>query len=179
MKALVIADADELHWRGIAETIDVVIACGDVADSYVFEASRACACSNIVAVKGNHDSPQSFPSPIRDLHLKTVTVSGMIFGGFGGSWKYKPREHHLFEQDEVTQRLSDFPAVDIFVAHNSPRGINCRDDDFHQGFDAFVGYIRRCQPRMFLHGHQHINAETLAGTTRVIGVYGSRVVELG
>ena len=38
------------------------------------------------------------------------------------------------------------------------------------GFEAFNKYIARAQPRLFLHGHQHVDAETMAGATRVMGV---------
>lgn len=33
-------------------------------------------------------------------------------------------------------------------------------------------------PRLLIHGHQHVNRETLSGGTRVVGVHGSRVVEV-
>ena len=54
-----------------------------------------------------------------------------------------------------------------------------RDDDTHRGFDAFNEYIARAHPRIFFHGHQHIDAETMAGTTKVLGVNRYRYVELG
>ncbi len=72
-------------------------------------------------VKGNHDYDAPFDPRITDLHLKTVEIDGLTFGGFGGSWRYKPKGAFLFEQDEVSTALSAFPRVDIFVAHNSPR----------------------------------------------------------
>lgn len=129
-------------------------------------------CSRIFAVKGNHDSSGAFDSRITDIHLKTIDLLGVRFGGFCGSWKYKPRGNHLFEQAEVSQALEAFSHVDVFVAHNSPRGIHDKDDDVHPGFSAFVSYIVDRHPRIFLHGHQHKNAETLLGVTKVIGIYG-------
>jgi Icc-related predicted phosphoesterase len=78
----------------------------------------------------------------------------------------------LYEQDEAEQLLNSFPPVDVFVAHNSPRRIHERDTEVHVGFDAFVSYIERAQPRLFIHGHQHVNQETQLGSTRIIGVYG-------
>jgi hypothetical protein len=34
------------------------------------------------------------------------------------------------------------------------------------------------QPRLFIHGHQHINQETVVGRTRVVGIYGVRTFDL-
>jgi len=74
--------------------------------------------------------------------------------------------------------LSAFPAVDIFIAHNSPLKIHDKDDDVHIGFEGFNQYINRTNPRFFLHGHQHLSEETIVGRTRVIGTYGSRIIEV-
>ena len=52
------------------------------------------------------------------------------------------------------------------------------EDDVHFGFDAFYDYLKRCQPSYFIHGHQHKNAETVVGNTRIIGVFGYRYVEI-
>lgn len=74
--------------------------------------------------------------------------------------------------------LTAFPPVDVFVAHNSPRHIHDRDDDVHIGFEAFAAYVQRAKPRLFFHGHQHINRETQIGITKVVGNYGMGVYEL-
>ena len=118
------------------------------------------------------------PPPITDLHFNVERHAELSFGGFNGSWKYKPRGHFLYEQSEVEQMLRSFPAVDVFVAHNSPRGIHDKEDEVHVGFRAFVDYIHRAKPRLFLHGHQHVDIETLIGETRVVGVYGSKRLQI-
>ena len=170
----IIADDDSPRLLSSIERASILIACGDLHDGFILEAAKRCACTTILAVKGNHDGAGVFPEPILDLHLRTVTIGGVIFGGFGGAWRYKPRGNHLYEQEEVSEALSQFSAVDVFVAHNSPRGIHDRDDDVHTGFDAFRDYIDRSQPRLFIHGHQHFHGETMKGSTRVIGCYGYR-----
>ena len=43
---------------------------------------------------------------------------------------------------------------------------------------SFDRYIERAQPRLFLHGHQHVNQDTLVGRTQVMGVYGQRRIQL-
>ena len=161
MNLLIIAD-DEFVGRQVPEVpAELLICCGDLPDDVILEVAAKCTCREILAVKGNHDSSAPFRRPIRDLHLATFNFRGTTFGGFCGSWKYKPRGNYLFEQHEVEQHLTAFPPVDIFLAHNSPRLVHDRDDEVHIGFAAFNSYIMRAKPRLFLHGHQHYGEETL------------------
>ena len=141
MTIIAIADDDSLVGNLNDVTADLLVSLGDLWDSTIENAQSTYGCSTTFAVKGNHDSAGSFPQNITNLHLSVVEYSGLVFGGFGGSWKYKPRGHHLHEQWEVANALHSFPVVDVFIAHNSPRGIHERDSDVHQGFDAFPDYI--------------------------------------
>lgn len=178
MTALIIADDESVLHALPANPADVLISCGDMLDSLILQAAERGNCKQILAVKGNHDSSAPFSPRIFDLHLKTFTFRGVTFGGFCGSWKYKPKGNYLFEQLEVEQQLASFPPVDVFVAHNSPRLVHDREDEVHTGFVAFADYIERAKPRLFLHGHQHVNAETQVGSARVIGVYGHRLLAI-
>lgn len=178
MKLTVIADDEAFAKSMPSEQSEVLVSCGDMDDPVILRTAEAVGCSRAFAVKGNHDSGAPFPDPIIDLHLRTESHGGLIFGGFRGSWRYKPRGHFLYDEDEVGELLAAFPPVDVFVAHNSPRHIHDRDDDVHLGFEAFAAYIDRVQPRLFLHGHQHISRETRVGETRVIGVYGCQTFDV-
>jgi Icc-related predicted phosphoesterase len=178
MKLLVIADDDSFIKSLSGESADVLISCGDMADAVILQTAKSTRWSRAFAVKGNHDGDAPFPAPVLDLHLHTEVFGGLTFGGFRGSWRYKPRGHFLYDQDEVTSLMAAFPAVDIFVAHNSPRHVHDRDDEVHFGFEAFGEYIRRAKPRFFFHGHQHISRETRVGDTRVIGVFGQQRFEV-
>ena len=178
MKLLVIADEDSFINNLSGEGADVLISCGDLADPTILQAARMAQCSRIFAVKGNHDSSNFFPSPIVDMHLRTETCGGLVFGGFRGCWKYKSRGNFIYDQDEVKRSMAVFPPVDVFVAHNSPRHVHDREDEVHLGFEAFGEYIERTQPRLFFHGHMHINQETVIGRTRVIGVFEAKRFEI-
>lgn len=178
MRVLVLADIDDLHWRGGTGQVDLILSLGDVADGLIVEAAKAYGSPPVFAVKGNHDAPTPFPEGITDLHLRTVEFGGLTFGGLNGSWKYKPRGHFLYEQNEATSLLKDFPRVDVFVSHNSPRHIHDREDETHFGFETLNSFIAKHRPRLLLHGHQHINRETMVGPTRVIGVYGHTILEI-
>jgi len=178
MKALIITDIDDFHWNGGAGTADILLSCGDIFDQVILEAAAAYSCSKILAVKGNHDSSPPFPSPVIDLHLRVETFKGIQFGGLNGSWKYKPRGHFLYNQKDIEQPLSSFPPVDILISHNSPKGVHDKDDEIHVGFEALNCYLQRAKPRLLIHGHQHTNIETKISGTTVLGVYGSRLIDL-
>jgi Icc-related predicted phosphoesterase len=179
MRLLILADIDAFTWTGPSQPATLVVSCGDVYDPVILGAAKACSAAQIVAVKGNHDVPSAFPPPITDLHLKVVTLAnGMRIGGFNGSWRYKPKGSFLYSQDEASTLVQQLPAVDILVAHNSPAGVHERDADTHQGFAALTDYIRRHSPRLLIHGHQHADRETVVGGTRVVGVYGSMVIDV-
>jgi Icc-related predicted phosphoesterase len=156
----------------------VLISCGDVSDQVILEAAESYGCETIIGVKGNHDPNTPFQQPITDMHLQTKEIEGLRFGGLSGSWKYKPRGHFLFEQWEVDKYLSNFPKVDIFLAHNSPRGIHDQEDEVHYGFDGLKTYVLERKPGILIHGHQHVNWESKLGETRIIGVYGYKVIEV-
>ncbi|MDX9863160.1 MAG: metallophosphoesterase [Rhodospirillales bacterium] len=178
MKILAIADIDDFHWNHGSGQADVLLSCGDVSDQVVLEAAEAYHCQAVFAIKGNHDMPDPFPKTIVDLHLQHKEFEGIRFGGLNGSWKYKPHGHFLYEQEEVAERLSTFPSVDVFLSHNSPRGIHDRDDGIHVGFEGLNAYLSRARPRLLIHGHQHIERETIVAGTCVLGVYGWKLIEV-
>jgi Icc-related predicted phosphoesterase len=178
MKLLVLADIDDLHWRGGGGRVDALLALGDMNDEVILQAAAAWQAPAVFAVRGNHDSDTPFPAPIVDLHLRTAACAGLRFGGLNGCWQYKPHGHFLYYQEEADAFLEAFPAVDVFLSHNSPRGVHDREDGVHTGFTALNSYIERAAPRLLLHGHQHQERETLVGDTRVIGVYGWKVLEI-
>ncbi len=172
------ADLEYCPPEDISAGADLLVACGDVRDDLILKAAELSACRKIFAVKGNHDLPTDFPSPVSDLHLNVECFDGLRFGGFNGCWKYKPRGNYLYGQDEARQLLASFPRVDVFIAHNSPKGIHDKDDDVHSGFEAFNEYIARADPKYMFHGHQHLSAESILGRTRVVGVFGHAMIEM-
>jgi uncharacterized protein len=180
--ALILADEETVATAPGEGYAMVVIGCGDVWEKTLIKAahdykSKEGHIPPIFAVKGNHDLTGEFDPAIQNLHL-AVASSYDLFGGFEGAWKYKAQGPYLYTQEEVAERLRYFPRVDVFVAHNSPRHCHERGDDIHKGFDAFNDYIQRCQPRYFIHGHQHVNSVTRIGDTEVIGVYGKKQLYL-
>ena len=178
MVILAIADIDESHWEHGSGQADVLLSCGDVSDQVILEAAGANARRAVFAVKGNHDRNAPFPVPMIDLHRQTQEHGGRRFGGLNGWWTYKLRGHFLHDQWEVEEILSAFPGVDILLCHNPPTGIHDQEDEVHYGFDGLNAYITRAKPKALIHGHQHVDEETTVGETRVIGVYGRKMIEI-
>jgi len=178
LRIIAIADDDALVGHLDPGPVDLLLSLGDLWDATLEKAHLRYKPARTLAVRGNHDSNAPFPGSVAPLHLRVETYCGITFGGFDGSWRYKPRGHHLYDQEEVTERLRNFPRVDVFVAHNSPPGHHERDEEVHQGFDAFAGYIARARPRYFLHGHQHVNRVSTIGETTLIGVFGEALIDM-
>jgi len=178
MQILAIADDDSLICKLAGAQPDVLISLGDMSDAALIRAMDFYQPHVTFAVRGNHDSIAPFPKGVIDLHCQVHTYEGVRFGGFAGSWKYKPKGNHLFAQSEATVLLRNFPPVDIFAAHNSPAGVHERDRETHQGFDALVDYVFRCEPPCILHGHQHVSKATRHGGTMIVGVFGERLLDL-
>lgn len=178
MKIAIICD-DEFEARRIpAQEVDLLVSLGDLPDSVILQVADCCNPKEILAVRGNHDPDAPFPEGVRNLHLKMFTFGGLKFGGFCGGLRYK-QGPNMFEQAEVEELMKNFPPVDVFLAHSSPRAIHDREaGNVHVGFVAFTNFITRCQPRLFLHGHTHIAQESLVGSTRVVGTFGFRFLTL-
>ena len=154
---------------------DVVVSCGDVPRDVLKRILSGYAVS-CLGVLGNHDAAV-VPPGLQDVHLRVVEEGGVAFGGFGGSWRHKPRGHHLYVEAEVAALLQGFPRVDVFIAHNPAAGIHDVEDGIHNGFAAFRRYIDERQPALFLHGHVHRRAETMVGRTRVVATVGARMLD--
>lgn len=179
MTIVVISDDDSAIGALRCDQVDLLISCGDLADGAIERAVRHYRPKQTFAVRGNHDPDAPFPAGFHDLHLELRKWEGLRLGGFEGSWRYKPRGHHMFEQSEASMLMRHFPAVDIFVAHNSPAGIHERDQEVHQGFEGFRDYIDRAQPRLFIHGHQHHDQVTILGGTTIVSVFGEKIIHIG
>ena len=178
IKTVIISDNIAQVGNLDTKEIDLLISLGDLPDYSLIHASQVYQPIQFLAVRGNHDDAQPFTKPILDLHLQVTEFKGITFGGFAGSWKYKPEGSHLYTQEQASRLLDQFPPVDIFLAHNSPWGVHESDHDIHQGFQALWHYIERVQPRYFFHGHQHVNKSTQIGKTQVMGVYGEKLIEI-
>ena len=144
----------------------------------------------VLAVRGNHDPQTLLPSPFFDLHGQTRVIAGRTFGGLHGCCRYRPDGQFQLTQGEAASALSRIDHADVLLCHNSPAGVHepaSSESAFrawagrrfsppvhHAGFTALRDFCERKHPALLLHGHQHVQRETvLPGGTRVVGVYGA------
>lgn len=185
MKVLVIADRppkSPIREAVQNENINLIITLGDLEYTQIAELDLITNIPKI-GVYGNHCTPGYMEQlGIVDMHLKTLEVDGISFGGFEGSHRYK--NYHfakMYTQDEAVELMKDFPYVDVFIAHSPPAGINDEDDPAHKGLIALRNYLDQKQPKYFFHGHTYPTPDSLVqkcNNTNVVYVTADKIVEL-
>lgn len=187
MKLLIFAD---LH-NGITNEeynylknlkFDCCVLLGDIERESLLKIKDICNGRPIIGVEGNHDERTILKElDIKDAHNKLIEINGYKFLGFSGCLPYKRmNDVYLYSQVECSVLLGEADKADIFISHNSPFGIH--DDQSrisHTGYKGIIEYINRVNPKLVLHGHQHINeTTTLENGTSVVGVYGAMLMDL-
>ncbi len=180
MRILAVADIhsdDDFALDPEGMGIDLVVTLGDVPLDLIEVILLKKRSVPYFGVNGNHD--QNFVPKYANAHRRIFTLRGLKIGGFEGAPKVLGEARsHAYTERQVRWRMWWMSRVDIFLAHTPPRGIHDRPDPLHTGFTAFQTYIQKQQPRLFLHGHVERNEETLVGKTRVISVFGKRIIDL-
>ena len=181
---------------------DLIIACGDLPYYYV-EFLVDALKKPVVYVRGNHEAKyevssagnkKTEPLGATDLHNKIIRTQGILIGGFEGSIRYRkgPFMYNQFEMWWMV--LKKIPRLlfnkifygrylDIFVTHSPPYGIGDKDDLPHQGFKAYVWFLKTFKPKLHFHGHIHlydINEKWMQTfeQTRIINSYGIRIMNV-
>lgn len=186
MKMLAIADRPPK--QSILKTlsehkVDVICTLGDLEFSQISELREVTDIPKI-GVYGNHCSGNYFESlGIRNMHLETLDLLGIRFGGFEGSVRYKESAWaKMYTQEEASALLAEFPHVDVMLAHAPPYGVNDEPDDpAHAGLIGLRTYVEREKPRYLMHGHTYPDpstADTRLGETNIMYVYQDRILEI-
>ena len=185
---IILAIADRPPRQSILEILDkhpIELIC-TLGDLDYFSLQEIKKVNNIpkIGVYGNHCSGKYFESlGITNMHLKTFECGGLIFGGFEGSVRYKQSEYaKMYTQEEATNLLNNFPAVDVIIAHSPPYGINDEPSDpTHQGLIALKEYIETKKPKYLLHGHTYPDKNDYTPKyieTNIIYVYQDKIIKL-
>jgi Icc-related predicted phosphoesterase len=180
-----LALADEAPYvpigRLLARGVDLVLCLGDLTRQDLEPLAEVQLPK--LGVFGNHDDGGEFDGlGIENVHLRSVEVCGLTFGGFSGSHEYRPAQGQrlMWSQKQATKLLKGFGHVDVMLAHSPPLGVNDdADDPAHVGLQALRDYVEREHPAMLLHGHTYppLPVEQL-GQTQVRHVRGHRFVTL-
>jgi Icc-related predicted phosphoesterase len=135
-----------------------------------------------------------------NLHARAQVAGEYIFAGFGGAMRYN-RGPMQFSESQMARLVAkvqrkikavwfiDFlkgrrqPRKIIVLSHAPPLGVHDKKDICHTGFKCFVDFIKQMKPVLWMHGHVHFEGqtrhqETLIGDTKVVNVFGSKIIEI-
>jgi Icc-related predicted phosphoesterase len=120
---------------------------------------------------------------------------GLIVAGLGGSMRYNRGENQFSDFQMYRRILRMLPALifnrifrgrflDVLLTHAPPKGIHDKTDKCHQGFKAFLWFMRAFKPRYLIHGHIHLYDLSETRTTQyhktlVINAYSHYVIDSG
>ena len=196
MKILVIADVEsKYYWDFFSkekfEGIDLIISCGDLNSEYLM---FLVTLTNIpvLYVRGNHDSDYENKPPEGCICLEDdiFEFNGLRILGFGGSMKYDGRGVQYTEKEmqkkvnKMRFKLWKSKGFDILITHSPALGINDGDDLPHKGFKAYRDLLDKYRPKLFVHGHVHMNygikypREDTYKDTRVVNAFERYIIEI-
>ena len=195
MKILFIADEEsKMYWdyfkKEYFEGIDLIISCGDLKASYLTFLATMLPIP-VLYVHGNHDDKydRNPPEGCTCIDDKVYEYEGVRILGLGGSICYNNGKHQYTEK-QMHSRAKKLrwkikrKGIDIFVSHAPALGLNDGEDLCHRGFDEFNHILEDYKPKIYAHGHVHMNygrnipRETKVGETRVINAYEKYIVEI-
>lgn len=181
--------------------IAIALGCGDLPYSYM-EYIATMFPVPCFYVHGNHDHVEYLsnhqvlerPGGWVNVDGRTAKAAGLIVGGLEGSRRYRPDTPYQYDEWEIwlkiwrmslfllLNRIREGRYLDILITHAPPWGIHDAEDLPHQGFYAFLQFMRRFRPAYLLHGHQHTSArdswQTRYGQTEVVNVYPLRTLQV-
>ncbi|MBC7765066.1 MAG: metallophosphoesterase [Hyphomonadaceae bacterium] len=196
MKLLVVADHESPYiWDFFDhkrfKDIDMIISAGDLKASYLsFLVTMIPA--PLFYVPGNHDNRYVIAPPegCECIDDKVVLSNGLVIGGLGGSIRYSPDSPYQYTEAEMKKRsaklerqIKKHEKIDILVSHAPAYQLGDASDPCHVGFEALRALIIKYQPRLFLHGHQHLTYGRQTrmmhlGNTTIVNCFGYHIIEI-
>lgn len=168
--------------------VDLVLMAGDLPQDYMSFVATVIH-RPVLYVHGNHDRRHHLQPPggCEAIDDRLVTVNGLRILGLGGSMRYSGGPHQYTEK-EMQQRIRRqwlplLQGFDILLTHAPVLGLGDGLDLPHRGFSCFRTLLDKHQPRLMVHGHQHLNygntqREVRLGATRIVNAYGHTLIEL-
>ena len=196
MRILAIADEESKalwdHYRPERlEGVDLIISCGDLSADYLEFLVTMGNCP-LLYVRGNHDSQYEMHPPEGCICIedRVFDFHGLRILGLGGSMCYNFGAYQYTESQmkrrirKLALQLKLRKGVDILVCHSPAFGINDGEDLPHRGFACITELLIKQKPKLFLHGHVHLNygrnmkREDTYMDTRIINAYERHVFEM-
>lgn len=196
MKILLLADEEsKYYWdffeKKKLEGIDLIISCGDLAPQYLsFLATFSKA--PVLYVHGNHDYCYDDTPPDGCICIDDdiYVHDGVRIMGLGGCMSYNYGPYQFTDKDmrkryrKLKRKIRKHKGIDILITHSPAYKLNDSDDLPHTGFSVFLDIMDTHSPKLFAHGHVHINygrdfkRESTYGNTRVVNAYEKYIVEI-
>ena len=165
--------------------IDIILCAGDLPLDYL-DFIVSCLNKPLYFVFGNHhidemgffinagtslfqnqDEQRKYGCGAVHIGSKIKTEDNLIIAGLGGSMRYNrgPNQYSNFQMyfeiirlipGLLFHRIFHGRCLDILLTHAPPAGIHDKPDRCHQGFKAFLWFMRAFKPRYLIHGHIHL-----------------------
>lgn len=144
--------------------IDIIISCGDLPPQYLSFLATYFK-GPVLYVHGNHDEcyDKTPPDGCICIDGKVFNFNGIKIAGLGGSMEYSKGTYQFTEWNmnkrvkKLKRKLRLKRGMDILVTH-SPAFELCDSEELpHRGFKCFYKLLDRYSPRVFAHGHVHMN----------------------
>lgn len=166
--------------------VNFIISCGDVSYEYL-DFIMSVLNKELIYVNGNHVYGKKTNACGKNIDGKITKYKNLRILGIDGSRLYSYGEHQYTELEMKYKIVSLLPklifGVDLVISHSPPRFIHDKEDHVHKGFRVFNDLIKFLRPKLWLHGHIHLHdhrvkQETVVAGTKVINVFGYKVIEV-
>jgi len=196
MRILLVADIEsKYYWdffeKSKLEGIDLILSAGDLSPHYL-EFLATYATAPVLYVHGNHDEcyDETPPGGCECIDDTVYDFHGLRIMGLGGSMSYNMGTYQFTERkmwmryEKLRPKIMLHRGIDILLTHAPARGLNDLEDLPHMGFECFNTILDRYEPKLFIHGHVHMNygrnmkREDTYRSTRVINAYERYIIDI-
>ncbi|MDE5768963.1 MAG: metallophosphoesterase [Oscillospiraceae bacterium] len=172
LKLLLIADEEskylwDFYEPGKLDDLDLIISCGDLKPEYLEFLATFAHCP-VFYVHGNHDTAYQTKPPGGCICIDDTLIcyQGVRILGLGGCMQYRQDVKLPFQctEKQMQKRIQKLKfnlwknrGFDILVTHAPAKGLHDLQDLPHHGFSCFRELLDHYQPKLFCHGHVHLN----------------------
>jgi len=177
--------------------VELILSAGDLPMEYL-DFIVSSLNKPLLFVFGNHHAEKMANNDFHgygSIHAgsKVVREGGLIITGLGGSMRYNrgPNQYTDFQMYKeiikllprlVFNRIFRGRYTDILLTHAPPKDIHDKQDLCHQGFKAFLWFMKAFKPKYLVHGHIHLYdlcdvRRTRWMDTEVINAYNHYIID--
>jgi len=151
--------------------VDIILSAGDLPLDYL-EFIVSSLNKPLFFVFGNHHNLELANRGFEGcgcIHVGSNVhkEEGLIVAGLGGCMRYNLGTNQYTEFQMYMEIIKLIPRLlinrlihgrflDILLTHAPPSGVHDKKDKCHQGFKAFLWFIKKFKPKYLVHGHIHL-----------------------